>query len=68
MFHQDAAMTQHLQRNFDNHLWRQLPDAVVQEILRAVTELRYGSVQIVVHDGKVVQIERLEKIRLERTP
>jgi hypothetical protein len=30
-----------------------------------VSELRYGVIQIVVHDSKVVQIERTEKIRLD---
>lgn len=30
-----------------------------------VESLRYGVVQIVVHDAKVVQIERTEKVRLD---
>ena len=35
------------------------------EIVRAKVEgLRFGVVQIVVHDGKVTQIERTEKTRL----
>lgn len=33
-------------------------------ILRAIREIRYGSVQIVIQDSKVVQIEKVEKIRL----
>jgi hypothetical protein len=37
---------------------------VVQEQL---SSLRYGVVQIVVHDAHVVQIERTEKVRLDRT-
>jgi len=37
--------------------------AVVQEQIGA---LRFGVVQIVVHDGRVVQIERTEKVRLDR--
>lgn len=40
---------------------------VAQEILRAVEQLRlhsgYGSVEITVHDGRVTQIERREKVR-----
>ncbi|MBI4436266.1 MAG: YezD family protein [Candidatus Omnitrophica bacterium] len=28
--------------------------------------LRYGSLHLVVHDGKVTQIERIEKVRLEK--
>ncbi|MBX3733055.1 MAG: YezD family protein [Verrucomicrobiae bacterium] len=30
-----------------------------------VESLRFGQVQIVVHDGRVVQIEKVEKIRIE---
>lgn len=29
-----------------------------------VRDLRYGVVQLVVHDGRVTQIERTEKVRL----
>lgn len=39
---------------------------VEQEILRALRTLRYGSVEIIIHDSKVVQIERKEKIRLDK--
>jgi hypothetical protein len=37
---------------------------VIRLILRAIREIRYGSVQIVIQDSKVVQIEKVEKIRL----
>lgn len=33
-----------------------------------VRSLRYGVVQIVVHGGKVTQIERTERVRLEGRP
>lgn len=36
---------------------------VVQEILRAIEQLRFGSIEITVHEGRVTQIERREKIR-----
>jgi hypothetical protein len=42
-----------------------LPRSVEDQILRAVRGLRYGSVEIIVHDGKPVQIERREKVRFE---
>ena len=45
---------------------RRLPHAVVDEILTAVGSIRYGSVEITVHDGKVLQIERKEKLRLSQ--
>jgi hypothetical protein len=35
-------------------------------VRRQVSSLRFGVVQIVVHDGRVVQIERTEKARLGR--
>lgn len=34
-------------------------------IKEAVEGLRYGTVQIVVHDGKIVQIDRTERYRYE---
>ncbi len=36
-----------------------------KEILKAIKGIRYGSVEIVIHDAKVVQIERKERIRFE---
>lgn len=36
-----------------------------QKILEALHGLRYGAVEITVHDGRIVQIERKEKVRLE---
>lgn len=39
---------------------------IEQEILRAVKGIRYGSVEIVIHDSQVVQIERKEKVRLDK--
>ncbi|ESS68703.1 hypothetical protein MGMO_144c00140 [Methyloglobulus morosus KoM1] len=35
------------------------------QILQAVKGIRFGSVEIIIHDGKVVQIERKEKLRFE---
>ncbi len=36
-----------------------------ESIRQQVTSLRYGVIQIVVHEGRVVQIDRTEKIRVE---
>jgi hypothetical protein len=39
------------------------------KIVRAhVDSLKFGTVQVTVHDSKVVQIERVEKTRLDRLP
>jgi len=40
-------------------------DEVDTRILEAVRSLDYGSVEVVVHDSRVVQIERREKVRLD---
>jgi hypothetical protein len=41
---------------------------IEQTILQALKDLRFGSVEIIVHDSKVVQVERREKVRLESEP
>lgn len=38
-----------------------------EAILFALKGLRFGSVEIIVHDSRVVQIERKEKIRIDRS-
>lgn len=38
--------------------------AWLEAVRRQIKTLRFGVVQIVVHDSRVVQIERTEKIRL----
>lgn len=41
-------------------------DSLVEKLREAVAGIRFGSVEIVIHDGRVVQIERRERVRLER--
>jgi hypothetical protein len=43
-------------------------EAWLEYVRRQVGSLRYGVVQIVVHDGRVTQIEKTERLRLERPP
>ena len=44
-------------------LRQSLPDEVVRALIRMVLELRFGSIEIIVHDGRITQIERKEKVR-----
>ncbi|UUZ78981.1 YezD family protein [Paenibacillus sp. P26] len=37
----------------------------IKRIVQSVNGLEYGTVQIVVHDGRIVQIERTERRRFE---
>lgn len=41
-----------------------LPHDTAQRIERALRGLQFGSVQLVVHDGQIVRIERIERTRL----
>ena len=36
-------------------------------VLKQVESLRFGVVQITVHESRVVQIEKTEKVRLEKS-
>jgi hypothetical protein len=38
-------------------------EEVIAEIQRAIDQLRFGSVEITVHEGRVTQIEKREKVR-----
>ena len=42
-----------------------VPDVEAQ-VLRAIRDTRFGTVEIVVHQSRVVQITRSEKVRFER--
>jgi hypothetical protein len=39
-------------------------ERVMRTVLAAIRQVRHGHVQILLQDGKVVQIDRLEKERL----
>jgi hypothetical protein len=36
-------------------------------VIQNVKSLRYGVVEIVVHDSRVIQIEKTERVRLDKT-
>lgn len=41
-------------------------EEMIREILRALRTIKFGSVHLVIQDGRVVQIEKTEKVRLQR--
>jgi hypothetical protein len=47
-------------KNSDELKWLEL-------VIQHVSSLRYGVVEIVVHDSRVIQIEKTERVRLEKT-
>ncbi len=42
----------------------ELTPELLEQLRSALRSLRYGSVELTVHEGVVVQIERREKVRL----
>ena len=40
----------------------------IRQLEQALQGLAYGSVQLVIHDGQIVRIERVERIRLTGSP
>ncbi len=53
-----------------NQATSQTNQQVLDAILRAVQELKngsgFGSIEIVIHEGRVTQIEKREKLRLQQ--
>jgi hypothetical protein len=46
-------------KNGDDLKWLEL-------VIQHVGSLRYGVVEIVIHDSRVIQIEKTERLRLEK--
>jgi hypothetical protein len=42
-------------------------DKWLELVAQQVKSLRYGVVEIVVHDSRVIQIEKTERLRLDKT-
>ncbi len=46
------------------HIEEQVPDWY-RYIMDSLEEMKYGTIQITVHDGRIVQIDRTEKKRFD---
>ena len=42
-----------------------LPPAILHALRDALRGIRFGAVELVIHDGRIVQLERREKVRFE---
>jgi hypothetical protein len=42
-----------------------LPPLLLRELVDALRSIRYGAVELVIHDGRVVQLERRERVRFD---
>ena len=52
--------------NSKKHEKEQKITSVANQIAIALEGIRFGSVEIIIHEGKVVQIERKEKLRFDQ--
>jgi hypothetical protein len=52
-------MSELKEKSTDDVKWLEL-------VVQHVKSLRYGVVEIVVHDSRVIQIEKTERVRLEK--
>ncbi len=44
---------------------QQVPDHVLQAVAEAMRGVRYGTITVIIQDGRVVQIDRTERRRLK---
>jgi hypothetical protein len=42
-----------------------LPPPLLQELRQALRSIRFGAIELVIHDGRVVQLELRAKVRFE---
>jgi hypothetical protein len=40
-------------------------DAITKEVIEAINNLEYGQIHITVHNSKIVQIDKTEKVRFD---
>ena len=45
--------------------YKEISPALLRELRQALLAIRYGAIELVIHDGRVVQLERREKVRFD---
>jgi hypothetical protein len=58
----DQASTDHRQFQAES----EAGDEILRRIANAISGVRFGSVEVVIQDSRVVQIERKEKFRFDK--
>lgn len=59
----NQAMPTSLEQGHDDSL--PLAPQILRELRKALRTIRFGAVELVIHDGRVVQLEWREKVRFE---
>ena len=52
-------------KSFSSDILTDAKDPLLKEVAKAIREIKYGAVLITIHDSKVVQIEKTEKMRMQ---
>jgi len=52
---------------YDSEVLDESEARAIREVVRAVRSVAFGSVEIVIQNSRIVQVERKEKIRFDRT-
>jgi len=60
---QHSALPAALQAGLDDPL--PLSPVLLQELRQALRSIRYGAIELVIHDGRVVQLELRGKVRFD---
>lgn len=50
----------------DKRTLTKIDEQMIEKIVQAIHSIRYGCVQIVIHNSEVVQIEKTEKMRFDK--
>jgi hypothetical protein len=60
-----AAQTSPMEPPTDPHTPAALPSSLLKALAEALWSIRYGAIELVIHDGRVVQLELREKVRFD---
>jgi len=50
----------------DKKTLTKIDEPIIEKIVQAIQSIKYGCVQIVIHNSEVVQIEKTEKMRFDK--
>lgn len=48
------------------HAANKVTEEQIERIIQSIEDIDYGSIEIVIHNSKIVQIEKKEKIRFQK--
>jgi len=62
----EMSSSKNITRTIDNKVYinKNINDTVLKDIYKALQEIRYGSVQIYIQDGKIIQVDKVNKVRI----